>query len=66
MGVDISQLTDAQRKEVLRDMNRKNGRKGGMKVKERGPEYYRAIGRKGAATRWNKQKKDEQPQSEVQ
>lgn len=56
--IDITQLTDEQRKEILRDTNRRNGLKGGMKVKERGPEYYRAIGRKGAATRWNKQKQN--------
>jgi len=57
---DISKLTDEQRKEILRDTNRRNGLKGGMKVKERGSEYFRTIGRKGAATRWaNKQKKDD-------
>ena len=59
MGVDLSQLTDEQRKEVLRDVNRKNGQKGGMKNKAKGPDYFREIGRKGAAARWNKQKDNE-------
>lgn len=34
------------------------GRKGGLKTKERGSEYYREIGRKGAKTRWAKQKQN--------
>jgi hypothetical protein len=50
-SIDISQLTDEQRKEILRENNRKNGLKGGLKVKEKGADYFKEIGRKGAAAR---------------
>jgi hypothetical protein len=49
--IDISKLTAEQRKEILREANRENGKKGGLKVKEKGTEYFKAIGRKGAEAR---------------
>ena len=41
-------------KEAVRKFMQDNGRKGGIKTAERGAEYYREIGKKGALKRWGK------------
>lgn len=53
-GIDINQLTDEQRKQVISAANKTNGQKGGLKTRDKGSEYYREIGKKGAAKRWPK------------
>lgn len=53
-AIDIKKLTDEQRRSILVEINRQNGQKGGLKTRARGSEYYREIGKKGAAKRWSK------------
>lgn len=58
-NIDITKLTDEQRTQVLREVNRKNGLKGGLVVKQRGRDYYREIGKKGALKRWGNKQQNE-------
>jgi len=38
----------------ISDMAKQLGKRGGDKTKEKGSDYYRRIGRKGALKRWKK------------
>lgn len=56
MEEDKQEVTqeEKQAQAAVSDYMRKIGQKGGRKIAERGPEYFKELGRKGAQKRWSK------------